>query len=238
MARPRKSYYWWIAGKILYMLLGLGIFLMVAFLLWRVYFSGRLPKEMKVLAANDTLVAAYEENGGSLSMYTQEQGTHTRGENNYGYFAVPRFVIIPEANQVQVVFRYNNNTLEEMQKKYELGETPPRGEEVFDVTLLQMIDLTPEDDSDNEDGSEALLKKRIAPTDYIVETTSLYTYFLYTFDGVDIDEDTLVVYFDIYFGENPDYEGEADGTLRLYHYESENIEVALTNKDKKALEGR
>ena len=38
MAKPRKSFYLWVAGKALYWLLGFGIFLMTAFLLWRIYF--------------------------------------------------------------------------------------------------------------------------------------------------------------------------------------------------------
>lgn len=235
MAKPRKSYYWWIAGKVLYGLFGLAILVMVIFLLWRVYFSGKIPKEMKGLAVNEALAAAYAEKGDDLILQTQEQSTHTRGEGNYGYFAVPQFVFIPEAAQVQVLFRYNNSTLEATERDFALEGELPRGEEIYDVSLLEIKDLTPEDKSDNKDGSESLAERRVQPTDCTVTTTALYTYFLYTFDGVTVAEDTLVVYFDIYYGDAPDYTASPYGTLRLYHSESEWVAVKLTADDKKAL---
>lgn len=237
MAKPRKSYFWWIFGKALYGLLGLGILVMVIFLLWRVYFSGALPEEMERISPNGAIAAAYKEKGDALLLQTQEQSTHTRGENNYGYFAVPRFVFIPEANQVQVVFRYNNSTLEATQRDFSLGALPPRGEEIFDVSLLQITDLTPEDQADNVDGSAGLGEARIAPTSVTVTTTSLYTYFLYTFDNVTVTDDTFVIYFDIYYKDALDYTAAPYGSLRLYHKDAEWRTVRLTGKDKKALEG-
>ena len=235
MAKPRKSYFWWIFGKVLYGLLGLGILVMVLFLLWRVYFSGALPDEMERLSPNGKIAAVYLEKG-ELLLQTQEQSTHTRGENNYGYFAVPRFVFIPEADQVQVVFRYNNSTLEATQKDFELDALPPRGEEIFDVTLLQITDLTPEDPTDNVDGSPGLGEARIAPTSVTVTTTSLYTYFLYTFDNVTVTDDTFVIYFDIYYKGALDYTAAPYGSLRLYHKDAEWLTVKLSGKDKRALE--
>ena len=63
MARPRKSYYWWIIGKALYFFVGLAIFVMTAFLVWRVFFSDNMPGEMEALQPNDRLTAAYGEKG-------------------------------------------------------------------------------------------------------------------------------------------------------------------------------
>ena len=205
MAKPRKSFYLWIAGRALYWLLGFGIFLMTAFLFWRIYFSGLLPREMKGLSANESIKAAYATYGEDLRLLTQEQNTHTRTDENYGYFSVPRFVFIPEAKQVQVVFCYNNSTLKYTAEKYDLDARPPRGEEIFDVSLVEISDLTPEDKSDNVDGSKALAKTRIAPTSYTVTTTALYTYFCYTFDGVTVEPDTVAVFFDIYYEDDIDY---------------------------------
>ncbi len=235
MAKPRKSYYLWIAGKLLYGLFGLAILLMVLFLLWRVYFSDNIPKEMKGLSPNATLAGAYAEKGEGLLLQTQEQATVTKGTHNYGYFAVPQFVFIPEAEQVQVLFRYNNSTLEATKEDFNLAEEPPRGTEIYDASLLQITDLTPEDKTDNADGSETLGEVRIKPTSHTVTTTSLYTYFLYTFDGVTVTDDTIVVYFDIYYGDTIDYGATPYGTLRLYHEESAWLDVELTSADKKAL---
>lgn len=237
MARPRKSYYWWIAGKILYGLLGLAIFVMVAFLLWRVYFSGKIPKEVKGVALNERLVALYAEKGEDIELLTQEQATVTKGEGNYGYFSVPQFVYIPEISQVQVLFRYNNSTLKYTQRDFELAERPARGTEVFDVSLVTITDQTPDDHTDNKDGSESLGKTRTAPTSHTVTTTALYTYFVYTFDDVTVKDDTLVLYFDIYYGEAVDYEATPYGTLRLYHCESEWLSRKLTKDEARALSG-
>ena len=237
MARPRKSYYWWIAGKILYGLLGLAIFVMVAFLLWRVYFSGKIPKEVKGVVSNERLVALYAEKGEDIELLTQEQATVTKGEENYGYFSVPQFVYIPEISQVQVLFRYNNSTLKYTQRDFELAERPARGTEVFDVSLVTITDQTPDDPTDNKDGSESLAKTRTAPTSHTVTTTALYTYFVYTFDDVTVKDDTLVLYFDIYYGEAVDYEATPYGTLRLYHFESEWLSRKLTKDEAKALSG-
>lgn len=237
MARPRKSYYLWIAGKVLGGLLMLGIFAMIFFLLWRVFFSGKIPKEVKGLSPNAVLAETYAERGKDMILQTQEQGTMTRGDANYGYFGVPQFVFIPEAAQVQVLFRYNNSTLEATARDFSLPEVPLRGEEIFDVTLLAVKDLTPEDKSDNHDGSETLGKERIKPTSHTVTTTWLYTYILYTFDNVTVTDDTITVFFDIYYKGAVDYEKTPYGSLRLYHEESVWVPVDLTRADKKALEG-
>ena len=232
MGAPRKSFKLWVLGGVLRALFGLLIFAMIAVLLWRVYFSGILPKDMKRLVPNDTLKAAYA-GAGDLSMFTQKQATITKVDGyNYGYFGVPRFVFIPAASQVQVVLRYNNSTLKNVQNDLGLTDALPRGEVVFDVTAVIVRDLTPEDASDNEDGNENIGQTRVAATAVVVDTTALYTYFLYTFDGVDTGNDVLAVYLDIYYG--TDYTKQALGTLRLYHHETERQPVRLTAKERRA----
>lgn len=235
MARPRKSYYWWIVGKALYGLFALGIFAMIAFLLWRVLFSGGTPKEMERLSPNERLLAAYEAKGDALSLRTQEHEIFTRGEHNNGYFSTPRVVYIPEAKQMQVLLRYNNSTLKATKKDFGLESVPPRGEIVYDVSLLGIKDLTPEDPTDNKDGSETLTEVRLAPTSYEIETTKLYTFILYTFDDVTMPEDLIVMYLDVYYGGAVDYESKAYGSIRVYHKDEPWTELALSKEDKAAL---
>lgn len=234
MSRPRKSYGLFLAGKILRFLFVLLISLICAALFWRVFISGKLPREMRRTAPNAALHEAAAK--GELSAFTQEQGTTTRGEKNYGYFAVPRFVIFPEAGQIQVVFRYNNSTLRATGEDFGLDAAPPKGEEVYDVSLLLLRDLTPDDKTDNTDGSETIEKMRIAPTSRILETTGLYTYFLYTFDGISL-ENVPVIYLDVYYpaGGTADYTKDPYGTLRIYHEESERVKVSLSAAEKKAI---
>lgn len=234
MSRPRKSYGLFLAGKILRFLFVLLISLICAALFWRVFISGKLPREMRRVAPNAVLHEAASK--GELSAFTQEQGTTTRGKKNYGYFAVPRFVIFPEAGQIQVVFRYNNSTLRATGEDFGLDAVPPKGEEVYDVSLLLLRDLTPDDKTDNVDGSETIEKMRIAPTSRIVETTGLYTYFLYTFDGISL-EDVPVIYLDVYYPTDgtADYTEDPYGTLRIYHEKSERVKVSLSAAEKKAI---
>lgn len=236
MPKPKQSYGLWVTGLILRGLFTALIFFVCAFLLWRVFFSSKLPREMKRLAPNAALAAAYAEHGEDLELFTQEQATVTRGERDAGYFGVPRCVFIPQADQVQLVFRYNNSTLKHLQADFNLSERPERGVELFDVTIVSMRDLTPEDTSDNKDGSETIEKTRIAPTDKKIDTTALYTYFLYTFDGVSTDSDIIALFLDVYFEDAIDYTREAYGTLRLYHAESSRESMKLTSAERKAIE--
>ena len=237
--KPR-NYYLWIGGIALRALLSLLVMAVCAFWIWRVFFSAAIPSDFKKIQPNAALKAAYDTSGEALTFFTQEQATVTRGEHDYGYFGVPRFVFIPEANQVQLVFRYNNSTLEAVQSDLGLAERPPRGEQIFDVTLLMLTDTTPENGDDNEDGSETVAKTRIhASAAPRVETTLLYTYFYYTFDGVELTDQTLVVYLDVYadtaLGVTPDYTSAAMGTLRLYHHEAARLAEKLSAKEWRAI---
>lgn len=233
MARPGIRYGRWLMGRILRSILVLFLLLLTLFLFWRVFLSNRLPKEMRTLVPDEALHRALL--SGELHPFTQEQSTLTREERNYGYFGVPRFVFVPEAGEAQVVFRYNNSTLKKVAADLGLPEALPRGEEVFDVSALLITDLTPEDTSDNTDGSETLSTRRVHPAARQIAVTRLYTYILYTFEEVCPQPDTLVVYLDVYYGENPDYSEKPLGTLRLYHIDSANEPVKLSGKEEKAI---
>lgn len=234
MGKPKASFALWITGHIIKGLFSALIFSMCALLLWRVFFSGILPSEMKRLEPNAALKQALDTSE-TLTLFTQEQTSVTRGKKNQGYFGVPRFVFIEEADQVQVILRYNNGTLKSIREDFALDAVPPRGERIFDTTLTVTTDLTPEDQTDNKDGDPSLQKERIAPTSCTIDTTLLYTYYLLTFDNVDVTPETLVVYLDIYFEQNVNYDEPALGILRLYHNEEERISEELSRKEKKAI---
>ena len=85
--------------------------------------------------------------------------------------------------------------------------------------------MTPEDfvkASKNDILTEA---KTFTPSKCEVTTNSLYTFFRYTFDGVEIDEDTVVIYLDMCYAE------ESYGTLRLYHRESTGEQRLLSGEE-------
>ncbi|MBQ8341242.1 MAG: hypothetical protein IJY22_02555 [Clostridia bacterium] len=237
MAKPRKSYALWIT---LWVLRGLGVavvFSVCALVIWRSFISNIPPSAMDELQPNRPLAEAFDTHGEALVTFYQEEGTMTRGEHNYGYFGVTRAVFVPEAGQLQVVVRYNNSTLTAIQNDKGLEQKPPKGEKILDVTLLKVVDLTPEDTSDNLDGSPNLGKVRLQPTgEPLIETTLLYTYCLYTFDGVTLDDGTIAAFADIYYLGDVDYNAEPYGTLRVYHVESTKIYASLDGDEIEALE--
>jgi hypothetical protein len=202
-----------------------------ALVLWRVFFSANIPKNLDTLQANDAIVAAYNEHGNDLFLGFQDQYSVNYDKGREGYFGVPTYVFIPEANQVQLVFRYNNSTLRKLAKDYGMEDVPDKADELFDVTLLHVTDLTPEDTTDNEQS-----KVRIQPTTKERETTMLYTYYRYVFDGVTVDENAASsVFVDVYYNGDLNYEQSPYGTLRLYDHLSPWITRDLTAADKKAL---
>ena len=233
-----------ITGKIVKLIFFAIVFSVIIFLLWRI-FSSSDPKTVSTMTPNAKLCEAYESAGDGLYMFRQEQKSITMAEKNYGYFSITECVFIPDANQVQMVFRYNNSTIRALAEDKSLAEIPPRESELFDVSLVLATDLTPSDESDNASNSAESVKfLRAHPTDAKRDTKNMYNYFRYVFDldeiGVSLAEITesgelLAVYADIYYNQETDYDQTPYGTLCLYDYKSENIKVKLDSADKKAL---
>ena len=92
-----------ISGTIRFLFLAL-IAAIVVFLGWRAVSHNTDPEEMMTLHADEALVEAYVEHGANLELYTQEQGTYPRAERNNGYFFIRQAVVIPEAEQIQILF--------------------------------------------------------------------------------------------------------------------------------------
>lgn len=224
-----------VAGAIFRLILTLLVFAVVGVVVWRVFFSTSVPKEVRYLQPNDVLSAAYADTDGNLTFRRQEQATITRGEKNNGYFSVVDCVFIPEAKQVQLVFRYNNSTIRHLAADYSLDRIPDKSETLFDVTLLRTTDLTPEDKSDNGDPA-MFAKDRIRPTSCTRAETALYTYCRYVFDGVTVEADTDGVFADIYYLGDVDYTKDAYGTLCLCAAADKWLDYPLSSGDRKALQ--
>lgn len=233
-------------GKTIRFLFFLVIFSVIAMMLWRM-FSSDDPKSMQTLTPNDKLVTAYEERGESLTLFRQTQNTMTYASHNYGYFGITDCVFIPDANQIQLVFRYNNATIRHLTEDYSLSETPARTEELYDVTLVFATDLTPETTEDNAGNDpESVAFLRLHPVSVTSEEKTVYNYRRFVFDldeaGLSLADLTqengllLAVYADIYYNQDIRYDETAYGTLCIYDYLQENRPVKLEKRDKKALE--
>ena len=232
-------------GRIIKLIVALVIGFVIGLLGWRLA-QDRTPSNMATLSVNENVFRAYTENGENLTLLTQEQNTITRGTKNAGYFSVTEDVFIPEANQVQLLFRYNNSTVRALAQDYGLAEVPSRDSELYDVTLLLAIDLTPDDPSDNSGNApESVRFVRVhASAPPTVETTKLYNYRRFVFDVGSSGEDIrqlmdsgllLAVYADVYYNQDIRYDENPYGALCLYDYKTETETVKLTKADRKAL---
>ncbi len=225
-----------IAGYIVRAVTTLLIFSTVGLILWRVFFSAKLPERIDVLTPNTALREAYAIHGDALPLLYQDQATITRAKENYGYFSVPECVFIPEADQVQVVFRYNNGMLKNLANDKKMTEIPDKAGDYFDVTLVRTRDLTSENKNDNDDPSTLEKERFFAdPTLTLREETALYTYYRYTFTGVSVEDVTAGVFVDIYYNGEIDYNERAYGTLCVYAQGEEWLTHKMTRADRRGL---
>lgn len=224
-----------IIGGTLKLLFTAVIALICGILIWRVFFSTKVPGSVDALLPNATLHSAYLQYGDDLTLRYQEQASITRGESNAGYFSVVSCVFIPEAEQVQILFRYNNGTIDHLAEDYNLEAVPDKSEHLFDVTLVRTTDLTPDDASDNTDAS-TLAKERFQPTDSLRDETLLYTYYRYVFDGVTVEDLTDGIFVDVYYTGAIDYSRTAYGTLCIYSTDQDWEEYKTSRADRRALE--
>ena len=221
------------------------ILFVVVILAWRIFSSGN-PKSMETLHADRRLADLSESKGEDMYMFRQEQRSITSGEKNYGYFGITDYVIIPEADEIQLTVRYNNSTLRHTAEDFGLDEVPSRDADVYDVTLLLAVDLTPENQDDNLGNDENSVKFiRCHGETVASEQKNLYNFrrLVFTVDGEDANLSELfdkglllAIYADFYYVDAVDYESEAYGTLCLYDFKSEDIAVKLQKADRKALE--
>ena len=202
-------------------------------IIWRMCSSAD-PEKVKHLMGNEALYEAYEKHGDDLILQYQNQDTITLAPHNRGYFSVTQYVFIPEAKQVQLVFRYNNSTIKHLAEDKGLAAVPDKSEALFDVTLVTTTDLTPDNREDNAN-TDALVMKRYSPSAATRDETSLYTYYRFVFDNIEITPEMLFVDVDIYYEGDLNYEESAYGTLRLYDDQSPWVTYKLSRTERKML---
>ena len=218
------------------------VFGTIIFFIWRAFFSTAIPAEVRSLSPNPALRDAYEAalaEGRELTVFYQENqyDTTTVRDKNYSYFSAKEVRFIQEANQVQLLFRYNNATIRHLVEDYGLAETPARTADLYDVTLYVAYDLTPADITDNAGNDPASVKfVRYHATSSEPAQSLMYNYRRMTFDGLDMtvtDNPVLAVYVDVYYLGDLDYEAEPYGTICIYDYAAEKTYESL---DKNVIE--
>ena len=209
----------------------------LAVLMWGMCSNANDPRSVSTLMVNDRLAGIYSAQKDSMEIYYQNLDKFNREEDSYGYFAITQSLIIPDAEEVQIVFRYNVSTLKYLAEDFpnDFPETPDRNEELFDVTLVKVIDLTPENTEDNDD-EDNLKFERYFPSDSIKDQTTRHNYQRFLFENVSC-EDALTVYVCIYYKGELDYEKAPMGKIAIYTSDEDEIrcKYILTSDDKKAL---
>ena len=250
-------------GKIIkYTFKAIGLLLVlgtVGILLWRFFSSGD-PQSTKTLYVNDATYEAWqaaEAEGRDMVMYSQAYDDITRADHNRGYFSVTQTLFIEDADQVQITFRYNNSTLRHVKEDYHLAEIPDRGEDLFDVSLVVIYDLTPENQDDNEkqtfaspddtteegetvdiNRTDSVMRVRYSPSAQEPAQKNVYNYRKLVFDGVDLSGEeypVLGIFVDVYYKDDIDYTKNSYGTLSIYNYNFSDKAYKLTGDDKEAL---
>ena len=218
------------------------VFGTIIFFLWRAFISTIIPGEVDGLSPNAPLHTAYTTavaEGRELTYFTQMQSETTTAEHNYSYFTAKEVAFIEDANQIQLLFRYNNATIRSLAKDYDLPEIPDRESDLYDITLYVAYDLTPADKSDNDGNDPESVKfVRYYPTVTESASTLMYNYRRLTFDGIDmnvIENPVLAVYVDVYYVEDIDYTKDSYGTLCVYDYATEKDYYELDQDEVKAL---
>ena len=224
-----------IIGWIVRLLFSLFILSILGLLFWRVAISDKIPKAIDTLTPNANLTEAYEANDGKLTLQYQDLVNISYSPERYGYFAAPSYVFIPEANQVQVVFRYNNSTIVHLAEDYGLGAVPEKSEHLFDISLVIATDLTPNDHTDDLDESTLSTRRILPSSDPIREETKLYTFYRYVFDGVSIEDVTNAIYLDVYYVEDIQYESKPYDALPLYAWDENWIPYSPSRADRIAM---
>jgi len=225
--------------------------LVTALIFFRMCSQNKIPDSVNTLSVNDSLRAAYAQGGNSLSViyqdyeiYSTENKVRVNEEgkltDNAGkaYFAVPQALIIPDANQIQLVLRYNNSTLKYLAQDYRelCPDVPDRSEDVYDVTLVKITDLTPNISTDNEDGN-FITEERFFVTDSVSAESGLHNFRRLTFENVNT-ENVLKMYICIYYKGAVDYDAPPYATVTIYESGERDHVYTLTKSDIAAIEGR
>ena len=235
-------------GKIVGPIFTCACLLVTVLILFRICSQNKIPTEIDTLSANDSLKAAYAEKGDSLSVIYQDIDIYSTerdvrlDENgkkisNAGkaYFAVPKAVFIPDAGQIQLVLRYNNSTLKYLAEDYAAlcPEVPARDDDVFDITVIKVTDLTPDDTTDN-DVPAKLAEERFTVTNVKSAEKQLHNFRHLTFENFEL-EGALRVYLCIYYKGDVDYGEDPYATVKIYDSEKPTLDYKLTKNDIEAL---
>jgi hypothetical protein len=226
------------------------------FLIFRMLSAGD-PTVMETMMVNDRTAALWQKQGEEMEILTQKQ--YLLSED--GRFAQSNLRWMPDINQLQITVRYNNSTVKGLVEDFLMPETKEEGEEVvipeppnddedlFDITLVKVVNLTEEEkaeqdketleqDALGDEGESAPLRHEVRYT-YSASMPAeklMYNYRRLIFDDIDLS-DAEALYLEFYYRDAVDYTAEPYTELLIWHAQSLTRPYELTKHDIKALNG-
>lgn len=225
---------------------------------------GGIPEGFEDLTITDKMIELYNEENGDEHFIYQSINKFNANEDSYGFFSVSKYVIIDGADEIQLIFKFNKSTLENVAEEYELAEPIDReAKDTFELSLvvknavgaIQYPDtdehgetLEGVDYNSDENLDKTYTLDRLYPTDMEFLVDGRYNYIKCTFKNVDFDKNvTLGLFLDINYKDDirytkPDPEDgekylESYGRICIYNYTSPDRVYKFTSNDKQALKG-
>ena len=160
--------------KVLKTVLKIILIALIIFVFGAILIRSCMRRPQKHILYSEPLKTALAENGDIDIYYQSPYDKINRNDAGTFQFSVSDCYYIPKTHQLQVTVRYNLAVLDDAAEKYSLKETPV--DDCFDYSLLF------------EDG------QRITDYSYSSYKSGRYRFIYLLFDGVDLDEYTLVSY--------------------------------------------
>lgn len=155
------------------------LFAVIGVLIARIAMADYFPSAMKEVSMTEGLFAACADDG-QVEVRTQDLRA-SYDNPNFALFMADHLYYSPEAGELQITLRYNNNTLKELQHDFNLEETPVAAQELFTYTLVS--------NSGKEDLSgEAIPGASYTVTHIATDSKFMYQYLKLTFTGVSFAE--------------------------------------------------
>ena len=166
-----------IVGKVIKIVITTLIFVFIAAFLFRIWTNDYYPKDMKRIRFTDSLVEYYNENSDTFKAYKQKVRI-SYDDKEEGNFFASNTIVVPDANALQTVIRYNDAVFERLREKYGIETTELEKTEPF---LFSVFACT------GSDGNEGYEGVTYLPTETVEDTFWMYTYEKLCFDEIELD---------------------------------------------------
>ena len=166
-----------VAKKVVKTVITVLIFAFIFALFFRIWSNDYYPKAMKNIYFTDSLTEYYKENSDTFKAYKQKVRVSYEDKEEGNFFA-SNTIVVPEADALQTVIRYNDAIFEKLAEKYECGEDELRKDTPF---LFSAFACTGSDGEEGYDGVEYI------PTEAVTDSFWMYTYEKLCFDGIELD---------------------------------------------------